>query len=142
MSQGFFGRRDEIEALLTTFREAGTRRADGGFDGPRMTFVVAESGVGKSRLVQELYIRLTEDPAWDPPETDYWPPAFGDGGVNLAVIPSMKDHVPKGPPRFAWLGARWQSPDERNALERRSVLPDLRSSVTVHAEVLRSHGHG
>jgi len=140
MSQRFFGRRGEIEALLTTFREAGARRADGGFDGPRMTFVLAESGVGKSRLVQELYIRLTEDPAWDPPEVDYWPPAFGDGGVNLAVIPSMKGHVPKGPPRFAWLGARWQSPVERNALERRSVLPDLRSSVTVHAEVLRSHG--
>jgi tetratricopeptide (TPR) repeat protein len=140
MSQGFFGRRLEIESLLTTFREAGTRRAADGSDGPRMTFVLAESGVGKSRLVQELYIRLTEDPAWDPPEIDYWPPAFGDGGVNLAVIPSMKGHVPKGPPRFAWLGARWQSPLERNALERRSVLPDLRSSVTVHAEVLRSHG--
>lgn len=140
MSQGFFGRRLEIESLLTTFREVGNRRAADGSDGPRMTFVLAESGVGKSRLVQELYIRLTEDPAWDPPEIDYWPPAFGDGGVNLAVIPSMKGHVPKGPPRFAWLGARWQSPLERNALERRSVLPDLRSSVTVHAEVLRSHG--
>jgi tetratricopeptide (TPR) repeat protein len=140
MGQGFFGREDELASLMSLFKAAATRGPDGRYGGPRMAFVLAESGVGKSRLVQELYIRLTEDPAWDPPETDYWPPAFGDGGVNLAVIPSMKGHVPKGPPRFAWLGARWQSPDERNALERRSVLPDLRSSVTVHAEVLRSHG--
>ena len=68
--------------------------------------VVAESGIGKSRIVQELYIRLTNDPQWDPPEVDYWPEAFGDGGVNLRAVPDMKGHVPKGPPRFAWLGAR------------------------------------
>lgn len=140
MRPGFFGREAELERLLALFRATAARRPDGRHAGPQMAFVLAESGVGKSRLVQELYIRLTEDPEWDPPAIDYWPPAFGDGGVNLAVVPSMKGHVPKGPPRFAWLGARWQSPDERNALERRSVLPDLRSSVTVHAEVLRSHG--
>ena len=104
MGQGFFGREDELASLMSLFKAAATRGPDGRYGGPRMAFVLAESGVGKSRLVQELYIRLTEDPAWDPPETDYWPPAFGDGGVNLAVIPSMKGHVPKGPPRFAWLG--------------------------------------
>ena len=139
-TSGFCGRGQELAWLRGHFEGVATRNTEGQFPGPRMAVVLAESGIGKSRLVQELYIRLTEDPAWDPPEVDYWPAAFGDGGVNLLVVPSMKGHVPKGPPRFAWLGARWQCPDERNTLERRSVLPDLRASVTVHAEVLRSHG--
>jgi hypothetical protein len=52
----------------------------------------------------------------------------------------MKGHVPKGPPRFAWLGARWQPTDVRNVSERRSVLPEIRSSVTTHAEILKSYG--
>jgi tetratricopeptide (TPR) repeat protein len=137
---GFHGREKEFAWLRGMFDAVATKGADGKFTGPRMAVIVAESGIGKSRLVQELYIRLTEDPQWDPPEVDYWPDAFGDGGVNLRAVPDMKGHVPKGPPRFAWLGARWQSPDERNALARRSVLPEVRSSVMVHAEILKSHG--
>jgi hypothetical protein len=137
---GFHGREKELAWLRAQFDAVAARAADGKFVGPRMAFIVAESGIGKSRLVQELYIRLTNDPQWDPPEVDYWPDAFGDGGVNLAVVPSMKGHVPKGPPRFAWLGARWHAPDERNPLDRRSVLPEIRSSVTTHAEILKSHG--
>jgi hypothetical protein len=137
---GFHGREKEFAWLRGMFDAVATKGADGKFIGPRMAVIVAESGIGKSRLVQELYIRLTNDPQWDPPEVDYWPEAFGDGGVNLRAVPDMKGHVPKGPPRFAWLGARWQSPEERNALARRSVLPEVRSSVMVHAEILKSHG--
>ncbi|MEY3021823.1 MAG: ATPase domain, partial [Planctomycetota bacterium] len=137
---GFHGREQELAWLRSQFDAVAARGDDGRFVGPRMAFIVAESGIGKSRLVQELYLRLTNDPRWDPPEVDYWPDAFGDGGVNLAVVPDMKGHVPKGPPRFAWLGARWHAPDERNALDRRSVLPEVRSSATTHAEILRRHG--
>jgi AAA ATPase domain len=137
---GFHGREKEFAWLRGMFDAVATKGADGKFTGPRMAVIVAESGIGKSRLVQELYIRLTNDPQWDPPEVDYWPEAFGDGGVNLRAVPDMKGHIPKGPPRFAWLGARWQSPEERNALARRSVLPEVRSSVMVHAEILKSHG--
>jgi|GEM_PF-2992713 len=139
-NSGFFGRESELRWLLDQFEAVAQRDVEGKFPGPRLAVVLAESGFGKSRLVQELYIRLSEDPRWDPPEVDYWPAAFGEGGAKLAVVPDMRAHVPKGPPRFAWLGARWQCPDDRNVLERRSVLPDLRSSVMVHAEVLRSHG--
>ncbi|MFZ9882160.1 MAG: AAA family ATPase, partial [Phycisphaerales bacterium] len=138
--RGFHGREQELAWLRSQFDAVAARGEDGRFVGPRMAFVVAESGIGKSRLVQELYLRLTNDPQWDPPEVNYWPDAFSDGGVNLAVVPDMKGHVPKGQPRFAWLGARWHAPDERNALDRRSVLPEIRSSVTAHAEILRSHG--
>ena len=137
---GFHGREREFSWLRGMFDAVAAKGADGKYPGPRMAVIVAESGIGKSRLVQELYIRLTNDPQWDPPEVDYWPEAFGDGGVNLRAVPDMKGHVPKGPPRFAWIDARWQSPEERNALARRSVLPEVRSSVMVHAEILKSHG--
>lgn len=137
---GCFGRDREVEWLRAQYDAVATKVASGQFPGPRMAIVLAESGIGKSRLVQELYLRLTEDPLWDPADVDYWPPAFGDGEANLHVAPDMRGHVPKGPPRFVWLGARWQRPDERNAINRRSVLPDLRSAVRIHTEVQRLHG--
>ena len=137
---GFHGREKELTWLRAQFDAVAARAADGKFVGPRMVFIVAESGIGKSRLVQELYLRLTNDPQWDPPEVNYWPDAFREVGAQLRTVPDMRGHVPAGPPRFAWLGARWQPTDVRNVSERRSVLPEIRSSVTTHAEVLKSHG--
>jgi tetratricopeptide (TPR) repeat protein len=135
---GFHGREKELAWLRSHFDAVAARGADGKFAGPRMAFIVAESGIGKSRLVQELYIRLTNDPQWDPPEVNYWPDAFGDGGTNLSVVPDMEGHVAKGPPRFLWLGARWSDPDERNAVQS-NALPDLVSSLRRHAEIFDSY---
>jgi exonuclease VII small subunit len=105
-----------------------------------VALILAESGIGKSRLVQALYQQLTVDGAWDPPEVDYWPDAFNDQGMQLRVTPDMTGHVAKGPPRFAWLGARWQPSDVRNVSDRRTVLPELRHSMATHAEILKRHG--
>ena len=139
---GFHGRTEELAWLrglwdACTARDPSTGRFVGG---PRAAFIIAESGIGKSRLVQALYQQLTTDPAWDPPDVDYWPDAFNDQGVQLRVVPDMSDHVAKGPPRFAWLGARWQPTDVRNVTDRRSALPELRHSIMVHAEILRRQG--
>ena len=139
---GFHGRAEELAWLrglwdACTTRDATTGRYTGG---PRMAVVVAESGIGKSRLVQALYQQLTIDPAWDPPEVNYWPDAFNDQGVQLRVVPDMEGHLANGPPRFAWLGARWQPTDVRNVSDRRSALPELRHSMMVHAEILRRQG--
>ena len=68
---GFHGRAKELAWLRSQFDAVAARGADGKFAGPRMAFIVAESGIGKSRLVQELYLRLTNDPQWDPPEVNY-----------------------------------------------------------------------
>ena len=139
MRTEFVGRQEELAWLRSQFDACATRGPDGQYGGPRMAFVIAESGIGKSRLVQELYLQLTSDPQWDPPEVDYWPDAFKASGEELHVVPDMKGHVAKGPPRFAWLGARWHPTDERNVQARKSILPELRSSLTVHAEILRAH---
>jgi tetratricopeptide (TPR) repeat protein len=137
----FHGRTAELAQLRHLFEECAARDpVTGRFGGPRMAVVIAESGIGKSRLVQALYQQLTTDLLWDPPEVNYWPDAFMDAGVQLRVTPNMSGHVAQGPPRFAWLGARFHSTDIRNLSERRSSLTELRHSIMTHAEILRAHG--
>ena len=137
----FHGRAAELAQLRRLFEECTTRDpATGRFGGPRMAVVIAESGIGKTRLVQALYQQLTTDLQWDPPEVNYWPDAFNDAGVQLRVTPNMAGHVAQGPPRFAWLGARFHATDVRNLSERRSSLTELRHSIMIHAEILRAHG--
>jgi tetratricopeptide (TPR) repeat protein len=137
----FHGRTAELAQLRLLFEECAARDpATGRFGGPRMAVIIAESGIGKSRLVQALYQQLTTDLLWDPPEVNYWPDAFMDAGVQLRVTPNMAGHVAQGPPRFAWLGARFHSTDIRNLSERRSSLTELRHSIMAHAEILRAHG--
>jgi tetratricopeptide (TPR) repeat protein len=137
----FHGRAAELAQLRYLFQDCATRDpTTGRFGGPRMAVVIAESGIGKTRLVQALYQQLTTDLQWDPPEVNYWPDAFNDAGVQLRVTPNMAGHVAQGPPRFAWLGARFHATDIRNLSERRSSLTELRHSIMTHAEILRAHG--
>jgi hypothetical protein len=88
-----------------------------------MAFVVAESGIGKSRLVQALYQQLTIDSAWDPPEVNYWPDTFNDQGVQLRVVSGAIAHDHQG--RRSILGRPCFSCDLRGVL----VLWVLRSSA-------------
>lgn len=136
MKTTFFGRDNELQLLRDLFELSAKREEDGAFAGPRMAFVIAESGVGKTRLVQELYLQLTQDENWDPEDASYWPNAFSDDNTRLRTVPDMSGHVPKGPPKFVWLGARWQATDVRNPQERRSALPALMSAVMTHVSII------
>jgi tetratricopeptide (TPR) repeat protein len=140
MSQAmkFHGREREIAWLRAQFDQVAAKSADGRSTGPRMAVVTAETGYGKSRIVQELYLRLSQDPVWDPPEHNYWPDAFRDVGAQLRVNPDMHGHVPQGPPRFLWLGMRWQPSDARN-IDTRSALPELRDELLVHIRIVDQH---
>ncbi|MSR75882.1 MAG: ATP-binding protein [Planctomycetes bacterium] len=140
MSIEFFGREDEIKWLRAQFEACAARDVDGKFVGPRMAFIIAESGLGKTRLVQELYLQLSNDDTWDPPQFNYWPDAFRADGDQMRTVPNMDGHVAKGPPRFAWLGARWTATDVRNPVERERILPKLKSSIMVHAAILNQYG--
>ena len=136
-----FGRTEELTWLRGMWEQCATRDAStGDFGGPRMAIIVAESGYGKSRLVQELYHQLSTDERWDPPEANYWPDAFQTLGEQLRVNPDHTDHVPEGPPRFLWLGMRWRAPDARNSHDRVSAIPDARDALRIHTQIWQSQG--
>ena len=131
---GFYGREEELGWLRGLWDQAtggGPNQPPGG---PRMAVILAESGLGKSRLVQALYQQLTTDSQWDPPEVNYWPDAFDSLHNQLRVNPDLKDHEPQGPPRFLWLGMRWQPPGERNLEERNCALPEARQALQSHVD--------
>ncbi|MBT9136749.1 MAG: hypothetical protein DDT34_01835 [Firmicutes bacterium] len=135
----FCGRSSELKTLQEMFDLVAIKGEDGKFSGPRIVTIVAESGLGKTRLAQELYVRLASDERWNPKYFSYWPNSFGDKDSNLNVVPDLSNQRPKGPPRFLWMGARWRAPTEKNAAITTSALPELRSSLTAHAVVIETH---
>jgi tetratricopeptide (TPR) repeat protein len=137
MKSKLFGRADDVSWLRRAFDECVAPNESGKFE-PRMAFVIAESGIGKTRLVQELYVQLANDPKFDPPEVDYWPKNFGDTENQLLTVPDMSASRPKGPPRFAWIGARWQSNTDRSPLELHSAITGLKSALKIHAKIFEN----
>ena len=127
----FFGREKELAFLRQLWDQATSKDANGG---PRMAMILAETGYGKTRLIQALYQQLTNDPLWDPAEVNYWPDAFQEVSNQLRVNPDMTKHSPKGPPRFLWAGMRWSSPEEKTC-----PLPEIRDVLRTHVEISRQH---
>ena len=126
---GFYGRDEELAWLYGLFEDAK------GFRAPNFAVVVADSGLGKTRLVQALYQKLAASPEWDP--DDFWPDAFGDDGDNLRVNPEFdKSHEAKGPPRFLWLGMRWEYPEGRNPGDVTCPLPNVKDHLSRCLEVI------
>jgi len=132
----FFGREKELATLRELWDQTTTKNAN---SGPRMAMILAETGYGKTRLIQALYQQLTSDPLWDPAEVNYWPDAFQEVSNQLRVNPDMTKHSPKGPPRFLWAGMRWSPPEERNLEERTCSLPEIRDVLKIHVEISRQH---
>jgi exonuclease VII small subunit len=132
----FFGREKELSTLRQLWDQATAKDSN---SGPRMAMILAETGYGKTRLIQALYQQLTNDPLWDPAEVNYWPDAFQEVSNQLRVNPDMTKHSPKGPPRFLWAGMRWSPPEERNLEERTCSLPEIRDVLRTHVEISRQH---
>ena len=133
---GFHGRDEELDWLYGLFKESVCSRT------PNFAVVVAESGLGKSRLVQALYQKLARDPEWDP--GDFWPDAFGDDeGRSLRVNPAFDaDHKPKAPPKFLWLGMRWEDPQGRNRADVLCPLPNVKEQLSRCLEVTLEQAGG
>lgn len=97
---------------------------------PRMVSLTAETGVGKTRVVQEFYRRVA---ATDP----YWPPVLRAPNQRKAVVPLKSDW--SGEPMLLWLGLScWQQPDGRPAVVLDSALP---RQLAAHARGLLAREH-
>jgi hypothetical protein len=110
MSTTFFGRERELARLQTLFSEVAQRDSKGkSTSGPRMAVILAHTGVGKTRLAQELYRWLASHPQWD--QGDFWPDDLGEDGDSLRVNPKLPPQQVQ--PLVAWWGMRARCP-ERN----------------------------
>ena len=130
---GFYGRKEELERLGLLFTEVARTGL------PRLAVIVADSGIGKTALVQALYRKLTADSQWDGTGSHgFWPDAFQGRGDDLKVNPDFpEDYRPGAPPKFMWLGIRWQNPGNRNRDDQSCPLPGAREVLYRHVKVVQ-----
>lgn len=102
----FCGREEQLDALLSCWQEV-----RGGLGGPRTVVLLAESGLGKTRLAQQFYARLV---ALEQDETGYWPPRLGTEGNNLLVNPAASGFDGEVAMPFLWWGMRLADPQGHN----------------------------
>ena len=131
----FCGREVELSRLVRAYESV----AEG--SGPKLAVICADRGMGKTRLVQELYRHLssTHDP------DDYWPDSSLFQGNNLRVAPDFNDPHTKAhfasfttaqrPMPFLWWGFRLADPLDRNAV--RSDMAGHRRTLDPHIERVR-----
>lgn len=127
----FCGRIQELAQLVSRFQEVQAGK------GPRLTVILGERGMGKTRLAQELYRVLAAQ--YDP--QNYWPDDTSlFVGKNLCVAPHLADpavqnhyrsfKLEERPMPFLWWGFRLSDPIVRNA---------ARNDMATHRATLDPH---
>lgn len=98
----FVGREDELSRLKEAYQDAQTTT--------RVIGIIAESGFGKTRLVQEFYKWLCSSN-----ESNYWPPSLQRRGQNLLINPDIDTcGLDNSKPSFLWWGLRISDPGRHN----------------------------
>ncbi len=126
MSRVFCGREQELEGLRQAYRAIAQDVADR----PQVVTLVAESGLGKTRLVQEFYRWLSTSEDLAAPH-GYWPDELGAEDDNLLLNPRAGACNNTRPVPFLWWGIRLPDPGARN----QAVTGQLAASL----ETLRPH---
>ena len=105
----FVAREQELNLLLGKYKDV----MDG--KGLRMLALLGESGVGKTRLVQEFFRKLSTQ--YDKPGSDgFWGDELGRDGQSLRVNPDFPNSDTDAPMPFFWWGARFPDPGARNSV--------------------------
>ncbi|HLU82732.1 MAG TPA: hypothetical protein VKZ43_04975, partial [Trueperaceae bacterium] len=94
----FCGREEQLDTLMSCWQEVRS-----GLAGPKTVVLLAESGLGKTRLAQRFYDSLV---ALEQDQSGYWPPQLGSEGNNLLINPATTDFDPQAPLPFLWWGIR------------------------------------
>ena len=121
----FCGREEQLDALMSCWHEikAGT--------GPKAVVLLAESGLGKTRLAQEFYRRLV---AAEQGPAGYWPQQLGEDGNNLLVSPTVTSIDSGAPMPFLWWGLRLAHQTERNQVATGVLSSHVNEHLVPHLE--------
>lgn len=119
----FCGRDTEVNVL----KQAWEKVISGGK--PQSVALVAESGLGKTRIVQEFYNWLSTN-VDDPEEQGYWPDVLSRNWNNLQINPELSECLPTNSMRFLYWGFRLVDPQARNA---------VRSGILAELDILKAH---
>lgn len=106
----FCGRQQELDLLSQAFRRVQTG------SGPEIAVIVGESGLGKTRLVQEFYARLSEVEL-DDNSGGYWPRRLVRDQNNLRINPDPSECKSDSGSRlnYLWWGLRLHDPGAHNS---------------------------
>ncbi len=119
----FVGREDELKLL----HDAWAKAKDGN---PQFITFLAETGVGKTRLIQHFYSELTkkEDP------DHYWPDSMDSAASSLAINPEFPETKEQGKIPWLWWGVRASDPAGRNQAENFGcAVQDAQCKIEAHA---------
>lgn len=121
--EDFIGRAAELNQLIYFFEQAKQGKSQ---------FVILEgdTGIGKTRLIQELYHYLTIQD--DKP--NYWPDVLEDKKHTMTIVPefdTLTDEDQNEMP-WLWLAMRCQNKDERNSKAYHSSLSQLKKQIRLH----------
>ena len=102
-------------------------------EGSRVMLLLADSGIGKTRLVSEFYGSIAA-------VGTYWPPSLQPTGASLEVNPTYPSGcVPTGEIPWLWWGLRWPAQDRRNEVyAERCALAEWQGKLDCHIKPMLS----
>lgn len=119
----FAGRARELDAVKVAWGQVSGESPD-----PQVVVLLAEPGLGKTRLAQELYHHVATH-FGDQDRPCYWPEHLDRRGNNLALNPDPAKCRSDNPMRFLWWGLRAEDGLTKGSLPGAAVgsaLPTLR----------------
>ncbi len=126
----FLGRDAEIGWLIEAWRLAKSGQ-------PQFRVLRAESGLGKTKIVQEFYHWLSLRENADP--NNYWPDFLTREKDNLRLNPRFPTREKIESIPYLWWGLRWSDPADRNRDEvTRCAFFDTRHHLQPHWENLKA----
>jgi tetratricopeptide (TPR) repeat protein len=128
----FVGRRKELDWLKDRWYQVLKGQ-------PQLVVLLAESGLGKTRIAQEFYRWLSRehDPAEPGRPQGYWPDGFSNETESLDVNPSFDSASERnGDIPWLWWGLRWLDPVKRNQIDERCALSTFRNALAIHTRAI------
>ncbi len=142
MQHKFIGRQKELDLLKNEFEQLSNQD-----NSTRIVSVVAESGLGKTRLLQAFYTWLSQTHDENDPN-GYWPDYLAIEQRNLRINPDMKEYAQRrdGLPvmPFLWWGVRgFEGSSQRNYSEgSKSAIINAQYHLHLHFGLLKETERG